>query len=299
MNLAKPSHITSLATSGILVSVDVRVWTATRQDKDISKEVTDAKKAEKDAGRFVKHLLANVAEHKAILNYRQEIYNWTQRETYDWAGSQRYLPSARIPKFMEEYSRREVEFNSLIDKFIFVLPAAISNMAFVQGDMFKREDYPDAATIRNKFSINLFTSNVPEGDFRCQVAQELADDLQKHYGREAEKLANGMLDEQLNQLQDVMESISRCCTIENVVEADGTTKIKRKKLYDSTIRRAMEYCDSFKTFNLTGDPRLEGARSALENVLVNTSLEVLRESDGARQHMKNSVDDILKKFGKV
>ena len=34
--LQQPNHIVSLATSSVLVSVDVNVWTATKQDKGIS-----------------------------------------------------------------------------------------------------------------------------------------------------------------------------------------------------------------------------------------------------------------------
>ena len=79
LNLEKPQHITSLATAGVLVSVDVNVWSATKQDREISHEVTNSKKADESAGRFVKNLLANNPEHKALLNYRQTIYNWMQR----------------------------------------------------------------------------------------------------------------------------------------------------------------------------------------------------------------------------
>ena len=46
MELQKPKHLISLASSGVLVSVDVNVWSATKQDRGISNEVTTAKKAE-------------------------------------------------------------------------------------------------------------------------------------------------------------------------------------------------------------------------------------------------------------
>ena len=47
-----PDHVVSLATSGILVNVEVSVWTGTKQDREISDEVTQAKKADRDAGRL-------------------------------------------------------------------------------------------------------------------------------------------------------------------------------------------------------------------------------------------------------
>ncbi len=68
--LNKPNHIISLSSACVLVSVESHVWNATVQDREISNEVTSAKKASKDSGKFVKNLLANNAEHKAVLNYR-------------------------------------------------------------------------------------------------------------------------------------------------------------------------------------------------------------------------------------
>jgi hypothetical protein len=74
--LNQPKHIISLATSSVIVSADVSVWSATKQDREISNEVTTAKKADQNAGRFVKSLLAGDVSHKNLLNYRQTVYNW-------------------------------------------------------------------------------------------------------------------------------------------------------------------------------------------------------------------------------
>ena len=48
---------------------------------------------------------------------------------------------------------------------------------------------------------------------------------------------------------------------------------------------------------MTNDPRIEEARAALERVLQDVSVDVLRESDGMRAVVKSGVDDILAKFG--
>jgi len=93
VELQQPKHITSLATSAVLVSVDVNVWSATKQDRGISSEVTKLKRADSNAGRFVKNLLANNIYHKDLVNYRQTIYNWLKRSTYRWNVSQDLLPT--------------------------------------------------------------------------------------------------------------------------------------------------------------------------------------------------------------
>ena len=105
--LQQPSQVISLATSALIVNVDVNVWTATKQDRAISDEVTSAKNASSEAGKFTKNLLANSPDHRALLNYRQTVYNWLQRCTYDWAGAMRLLPMINLEKFKKEYEGHE------------------------------------------------------------------------------------------------------------------------------------------------------------------------------------------------
>ena len=74
-------------------------------------------------------------------------------------------------------------------------------------------------------------------------------------------------------------------------------RIKRRKLYDTTLNRARELCDTFAEFNLTQDTRLEEARAALTQALGDLTIDQLRNSDTKREVLKESVDDILSKFG--
>jgi hypothetical protein len=295
--LTKPNHIISLASSCVLVSVESHVWNATVQDKQISNEVTAAKKASSDSGKFVKHLLAKNPEHKAVLNYRQTIYNWVQRSTYDWAGSQRLLPVINLAKFHKEYADHEAEFSRLVDDFLDKYPAIVSNMAFVQGDMFDRNEYPDVSELKRKFSVDLIQSEVPTGDFRCAIAQDLLDDMSTHYNRQAKRMVEQILAKQSEQLIDVMKSISYCCEIETTIDGNGEVKVRRRKLYDSTLDRARELCDTFREFNLVSDPKLEEARASLEVLLSGIEIEKLRNSDTQRVVIKEGIDDILSKFG--
>lgn len=140
VQLQQPNHIISLATSSLLVSVDVNVWSATKQDRVISSEVTTSKKADANAGRFVKNLLANNAFHKDIINYRQTIYNWMKRKTYRWNNTQDLLPVVDLETFKEEYSEHEKSFKALVDSFCDKYDSIRSNMAFSQGDMYNAED---------------------------------------------------------------------------------------------------------------------------------------------------------------
>lgn len=291
IGLQKPKHLISLASASVLVGVDINVWSATKQDKVVSDEVTTAKRADKSAGKFVKNLLADHPLHKAIVNYRQTIYNWVQRRTYDWAGSQRLLPFLDLPKFRTEFREHETAFHDLVDKLIASYDDIVSDMAFKQGDMFDRSEYPSKDHLRQKFGLSMYVADVPMHDFRCQIAQEIAEDLFDTYSKQTDAIIQKVMQDQSERFVSVMESISHCCGID---EKDGKTK--KRKIYDSTIEKAKEMCETFKGFNLANSEELEEARASLERTLNGVSAEMIRESDAVREQVKDGVDEILSKF---
>jgi hypothetical protein len=296
--MQKPNSIISLATSAVLVSVDVNVWSATKQDRVISDEVTNAKNADNSAGRFVKNLLADNQHHKRVANYRQTIYNWLKRSTYRWNNSQDLLPVLALEKFKTEYQEHESEFYRLLDDFLAHYTSIVSDMAFKQGDMFNRMDYPDVEQVRGKFGIRLFVAEVPTQDFRCAVADDIAEDLKQQYETQADYIITGILSQQQERLTELLQSISHCCGVQEISES-GTSdvKTKKRKIYDTTIEKAKELASMYKDFNLTGNKDLAEASRLLENTLNGVTAELIRDSDAVRDKVKTEVDDILGKFG--
>lgn len=294
--LQKPEHLISLASSAVLVSVDIGVWSATKQDRGISDEVTTAKNADKSAGRYVKNLLANHPLHKSVVNYRQTIYNWLQRRTYRWNQSQQLLPSVDVPAFKQEFHEHEVAFHALVDNLINQYDSIVSDMAFKQGDMFNRNDYPDKELVRSKCHLQLYVSEVPLNDFRCEIAKDIADDLFSSYEGQARRIIESIAQEQSERMVEVMESISHCCGVDET-EINGEVRTKRRKIYDTTLQKALSMCETFKRFNLKNSPELEQARASLESILRGVTAEDIRESDAIRNQVKSGIDDILGKFG--
>ena len=107
--LQQPEHIVSLATSSMLVSVDVSIWTATKQDRGISEEVTTMKNAESGTGKFTKNLFAKNPKHKnkhhRIVKLQQLINKWAKESTYSWNKTQNLLPTVDLEKFKAEYEK--------------------------------------------------------------------------------------------------------------------------------------------------------------------------------------------------
>ena len=298
--IQQPNHIISLATSAVLVSVDVNVWSATKQDRVISDEVTTLKNADASAGRFVKNLLADDLHHKKVSNYRQTIYNWLKRSTFRWNNSQDLLPVANLEKFKVEFTDHETEYYRLLDNFLLNYQSIVSDMAFKQGDMFSQDDYPSVDEVRNKFGIKLYVAEVPSHDWRCSISDDIASDLKLQYESQAEQIITGIVNDQVARITEVMESISHCCGV--IEKQDGTTGeviIKKRKIYDTTIEKAKELCDTFKKFKPIDNEissKLSEVVVKLENALNGVDTKSIRESDAVRDKVKSEVDDILSKF---
>lgn len=294
MNLQTPDYVISLASAGFIVNVEVNVWSATKQDRNISNEVTDAYKADKDAGRFVKNLLAGDPIHKKLLNHRQSVYNWVKRRTYDWSGSNYYLPFADIEKFNKEFDELEQEHTKLLDEFEAAYPDIVGAMAFKQGDMFDASEYPPASEVRRRFKMTKFISPVPTNDFRVAIADDIAADLKQHYERAAGEKVQEIMRDASMRLVDYIKRIAHAC---REVQPDEDGKVRRPKVYETTLAQAKEQCELLKTFNLTNDAQLEEMRRDLLATIENVSAQDIRESDATRAHVKSEVDKIMSKFG--
>jgi hypothetical protein len=294
LELAQPKHLISLSTSAHLVHVQVKTWTATSQNKAISQEVTAAKNASSDAGRFTQNLLNNAPQHRALMNHRQTVNNWLQRITYDWAGDWRILPAYRIEEFARGYTKMEQEYDMLKNEFFNVYPSLISDAAFKQGDMFDRTLYPEIEELMHRFTMKKFITEVPQSDFRASISSVIAEDLKNHYESQVNSVVQQMMDDMKGQLVSHAMRLRNSC---EEAHSDEGKKVKRKRIYESTFDNVRSMVSLLDKFNITQDPELEDARRKLEATLQDMSLDDLRESAAARAEVRDGLGDILEMFG--
>lgn len=296
-NLTKPQHLTSLATSAILVCVELTGTNLQKADRKVSNEVQIDKKAVNKAGRYVKNLLADDGDLKQVTNYRGIFNNWFNKNTYPWGGGWALLPMSRYPEFMQGYEDHVAVYKGVVENFLSKYEDKISNMAFELGTMFDRNDYPTIDELRGRFSMKLYKSEVPLGDFRVQVSQDLADDLYTHYTRQTEGVVTGIVTQQSEELVELMRRISHSCGTTESVGKDGEVKVRRNKIYETTIQQAMQLCDTIAKFNPANSVELIETRDSLDKILRDLNVDALKASDSLRVTTKEKIDDILAKFG--
>ena len=81
------SESISIATSAMMVELNISCWTARKLDKRVSEEVDSAKNTKVKAGNYHKHLLAGNPHHEAVIRYAAATRLWNTHQTIPWSDS--------------------------------------------------------------------------------------------------------------------------------------------------------------------------------------------------------------------
>ena len=286
------SESISIATSAMMVELNISCWTARKLDKRVSEEVDSAKNTKVKAGNYHKHLLAGNPHHEAVVRYAASCRLWNTQQTIPWSDSgPRIVTMENLFNggYKQELDNRKAEFQRLTDVFMGVYPTLISAAAFQLGDLFNREEYPDPEEVARKFKFNYTLTPIPTaGDFRIDIGEQAKAELVAQY----ESAFNERLN---NAMRDVWDRLYDC--LKHMSERLASDEEGKRKLFHGTLlTNARELIDLLAKLNVTQDARLEEARRDLQSALLNTEIDTLKESDYVRENVKQKVDAILQKF---
>jgi hypothetical protein len=274
----------SIASSAVLIDLNISVWTARKLDKNVSKEIDVNKNTTIKAGNYNKHILAGSDQLDAITKLANEIRDWHGRQTLPWSDAgTRLLPMTNFFDYKQQLGVYEAEFKSRINTFIQQYPNIIQGMAFKLGKLFDRAEYPDADKIASKFNLRYTIMPVPEtNDFRVDIADDIRDEMQKEYQKAYEGRVEAAMSDAWSRLHTTLEHM-----------VDRLSGDEKKIFRNSLVDNALELTNLLTRLNVTKDPRLEKARQELEQSLVGVTADELRDSKGARQEILARVNQIM------
>jgi hypothetical protein len=275
----------SIATSAVLIDLNISMWTARKLDKAVSKEIDVNKHTTVNAGNYNKHLLAGSDQLARLAKLSSEIRDWHTRQTLPWSDTgTRLLPTSNLFDYKQRLGQYETEFNNTVNEFLVDYPQIVTMMAYSLGRLFDRTEYPDADQIRAKYGLRYTIMPVP-GDFRVDIADDIKAKMKSDYESAYEDRLGNAVGDAWSRLH---------VTLKHMVERLGGND---KKIFrDSLIDNALELTSLLTKLNITKDPKLERARVELENSLIGVSAEDLRKSPGLRKEVVNKVSEIMGKF---
>ena len=274
----------SIASSAVLIDLNISLWTARKLDKNVSKEIDINKRTTTKAGNYNKHILAGSDHLEAITKLAGEIREWHARQTLPWSDTgTRLLPMNNFFDYKEQLGIYEAEFRSRVNNFIDEYPNIITVMAYRLGQLFDRSEYPDAHKIATKFNMKYTIMPVPEvNDFRIDVEDAIRNEMRAEYEKAYDSRVEAAMQDAWSRLH---------VTLEHMI--DRLSGEDRKIFRNSLIENALELTSLLTKLNVTKDPKLEEARKALEKSLVGVTPDELRTSVGARDEVLARVTEIM------
>lgn len=282
-------EVTNIASSAVLVDLNIAIWTARKNDKRVSEEIDQAKGTKARAGNFHKKLFAGNSTLEELQKFVTQVRTYHYNNTLPWSDSgTRLLVMGRFMEYNTKMREFDEQFHTLKDKFLENYNAMVSAAAFTLGELFDREDYPNPDVVAHKFYYKYDFMPVPQsGDFRVDIGNEGMQELIGKYESQFDLRVKTAMQDAWGRLHDCVSRMS-----ERLDFGEGDKKIFR----DSLVENALELVDMLKCMNITNDPDLEKSRKQLEQALFGVSAQELRESADIRKDVKTQVDDILKRM---
>lgn len=301
--LTAPNYIPKLKDIGVIVVVEISLPSFSITDSETTDELTTKKRAAKNAAKVTKKLMADCPEFDAVVNKRSEVMStWLKKLTFDYMTGGRFLLNPKIEQFSTEVKQHHAEFTQLQDSFLNIYDDIISKQAFLasqgdgQGEMFKREDYPTRAEVARKFGFRVCMHEVPTGNFCDMVASSAVEDAVRDLQKQAADYVRAMEERQINDMREIIGKLINATQIDTVVAEDGTIKVKRGRLFETTFRTALDICDTMQASNITNNPVLSELSRDIQAALSGLTVEAIRESDTKRITVNEDLQAIKNKF---
>lgn len=277
---------TDIIGKAMLVRLSISVFNPSKTDKSATAEVLINKNASKGAAEVRKMILPKEAIDP-IMKLSREIRQDYYRSTLPWdEEGARLLPTAMWLEFVEMMATYRDKWDKLVNQFINDYQMHRQQAIVRLGLLFNEKDYPDVATVREKFGLRTHWNPLPKSDdFRLTLGagdmEELEADLDDRV-RAAVVAANKDL---YNRLAERLINVSK-----RLSDPDNIFR-------DSLIEGLRDLCNLIPGLNVSEDSELESLRQQVVRDIAAADPQQLRDDDTLRVKTKSAADEILRKMG--
>ena len=282
-----------LGERALLVTLNVGSWNGMALDKEVSDEVSETHKADKDAGRYNKRIIAtkflsNVSSHISVARKSHRLL------TLPWQDDgTRILSVTGYEHYTQTMKLKSHGMEAAATEFVKNLPDYIKEAKTRLGTMFNPDDYPTADEVREKFYIDVEMKPIPEsGDFRAKLTTEAVKAVTQDIENRCNAKVEAAMQDVYARIVDVTAKMSeRLRAFEPSAKDEPTKNVFR----DTLVGNVAELADLIPSLNITGDPKLDALAKQLKDDLVEYSPEVLRADAKARKKTADNAERILRK----
>ncbi|MAO25543.1 MAG: hypothetical protein CMJ25_32800 [Phycisphaerae bacterium] len=278
----------TLASSAMLVEVNISHWAGRKKDKRASADVTHANHADTGVASVNKKLLANSDTLRAIQTHVTAARNIHSNMTMPWSNSGlRLLPTAQYFKYSQAMSQMQNEFDRLTQNFLTAYNDEVIDVQLKLGDLFSHDDYPTVETLDRKFAFRTNYMPLPNaGDFRVDIGNDALREVQETYADFYTKQYNAAMNDVWTRLHKTLTNMSE--------RLDYGSKEDKKIFRDSLVGNVYDMIELLRVCNVTGSHKMSQMADHLENAMSGVTADGLREDDAFRANTKRAVDAAIK-----
>jgi len=278
----------TLASSAMLVELNISNWAGRKKDNRASADVTSQNYAATGVANVNKKLLANNADLKAIQTHVTAMRNMHAAMTMPWSNSGlRLLPTAQYFKYTGAMSDMENKFWGLVNAFLINYHDAVIDVQMLLGDLFSRDDYPTAEELQRKYRVHINYMPLPDaGDFRIDISNEALREVKEQYADFYTTQYNTAMNDVWTRLHKALTNMSE--------RLDYGSKEDKKVFRDSLVGNVNDMVELLRVCNVTSSPQMAQMADKLEEAMAGVTPDGLREDDTFRAETKRAVDDAIK-----
>jgi hypothetical protein len=273
----------------MLAAVHISIWTATKHDRKVSRDVANQHGAQERAGRYNKQLLMGAARLEDLRTLAGQIRQHFYKVTLPWSDEGlRLLPSHFLFELTARMREFKADFSAGVDQFLEVYPSYIREAQAELGSLFREEDYPSVDKLREKFSVNLEILPISTGDdFRVTMsAEEQARIAREIDANVRQRLTKGT-DDLWKRLRDVVSHM-----VDRLNEPDS-------RFHATLITNIHDLVSLLPQLNVNQDPDLERFATQIQERLCNYTAQELKKDDLLRTSTAVAGAGIVAKMNEV
>jgi hypothetical protein len=278
--------MTTLSERALLVSLNVSQWNGRKLDKNETSNVAHRTGAVRGAARVNKDLLPGVSSLQRVQKLTGDIRTFVYKRTAPWAEGTQIMQSAGYLDFMQDFGQLRREWEQAVDTFVQDYPQLQAMAQQSLGTLFDPADYPDATTLRERFSLDVRFLPVPNAaDWRVDLGDEAIADLRADVERQVKAGQDAAMRAVFERIYDVAQ------------KAHERLSDPKAIFRDSLVENAVQLCDVLPSLNITGDKRVDALRKVLQTSLGKYNPSTLRKDAVVRKKTADAMKQVMDKMG--
>lgn len=276
----------------VLCAIETSVWTGAMTDNITSREVTSNKKADSDAGKFVKVLVKSntLARIRAAAGRaRATLYTGS----VPWLASSHLVKAERMGELNKRIQECKEDFDSAVAAFIDEYPRLVEGASIRLGELFNAADYPAANQLASKFSFGVtwqpFTQASPA--MLAAFDAEAAKLIERSVSDAVERSKKEAHAEMINRATETVEGAAEALKRYGEKEKAGDRAVLREARIDSLTATATDLVDYTFPADDAKAEAIDAVAAEIRGVAAE-GVDTLKENEAARNQAAARLADI-------